>query len=202
MKAAVLVVLAAAGLAALSVASCSVRRVSDGYVCDPAGDSHECQDGRSCVQGFCIEAGTTNGCPSPCTTCDTDHSCRIECTPGKPCGNVQCPAGYDCRIRCNNTGACGTVDCAQAHSCDIDCSGSASCGNINCGMHECAIDCSGAFACPEIDCAASCSCDVSCTGPAACPVPVCPMGSRGPCTQDGSAGAPCDSTEPGCDVCN
>src|SRR3954471_9794525 len=138
MKAAILVVIAAAGLAALSVASCSVRRVSDAYACDPAGNGHECSDGRSCVQGFCVEAGSTSGCPSQCTTCDTtDHSCRIDCTPGKPCGEVQCPAGYDCRIRCTNTGACGTVDCAQAHSCNISCTGSASCGNVNCGPHEC-----------------------------------------------------------------
>jgi hypothetical protein len=202
MKAAVLVVLAAAGLAALSVASCSVHRVSDGYVCDPSGDGHECTGGRFCVQGYCVESGTSSGCPSPCTSCDSDHSCRIECTPGKPCGNVQCPAGFDCRIRCNNAGACGTVDCAQARSCDIECSGSESCGNINCGMHECTIDCSGALACPEIDCAASCSCDVSCTNPAACPDLACRMGSVGPCTQDGSTGTPCDSTRAGCDVCN
>jgi hypothetical protein len=200
MKPAVLVVLAA-GLAALAVASCSVHRRSDAYACDPAGNGRECDSGRSCVQGFCVESETGAGCPSQCTTCDSDHSCRIECTPGKPCGDVECPAGYDCKIRCNNGGACGVVDCAQAHSCDVECSGSMACGNLNCGMHECTIQCSGALACPEIDCAASCSCDVSCTGPGSCPDMACPMGILGPCTQDGSAGAPCASTEPGCGLC-
>jgi hypothetical protein len=29
----------------------------------------------------------------------------------------------------------------------------------------------------------------------------CPMGPLGSCTRDGSAGAPCDSTEPGCGLC-
>lgn len=201
MKAAVLVVIAAAGLAALSVAGCSVHRVSDGFTCDPSGNGSECASGRSCVQGFCVESGTTDSCPSQCTTCDSERSCRIDCTPGKPCGNVQCPPGYDCKIRCNNGGACGAVDCALAHSCDVECSGSMACGNVNCGMHECTIQCTGALACPMIDCAASCSCDVSCTGSAACPSMACPMGILGPCTQNGSAGAPCDSTEAGCGVC-
>lgn len=202
MKPAILVVLAAAGLAALPIASCSVHRVSDGFTCDPAGNGSECASGRVCQQGFCVESGSTEDCPSQCTTCDSSRSCQIECTPGKPCGNVQCPAGYDCTIRCTNAGACGTVDCAQARSCNIDCSGAMSCGNLNCGEPACTIRCSGELACPMIDCAASCSCDVSCNNPASsCPSMACPMGVLGPCTDQGSAGGLCSSDPAGCGLC-
>jgi hypothetical protein len=51
-----------------------------------------------------------------------------------------------------------------------------------------------------IDCAASCSCDVSCSNPAWCPIMACPK-ALGPCTRQGKDGAPCDSSQPGCDVC-
>ena len=198
MKPAILVALAAATVAALSVASCSVHRLSDSFTCDPAGDGHECGSDRFCSQGFCVQTD----CPDPCSSCDVGaRTCRIQCTAGKPCGNVQCPAGYDCTVRCQNNGACGAVDCAQAHSCDVECSGPGSCGNLNCGKNECTIGCSGAVACPLIDCAASCSCDVSCTGASACPSMACPVGSLGPCTDQGSAGAPCNSNRAGCDVC-
>ena len=198
MRAAILAVLAAAGLAALSIASCTVHRLSDGLRCDPAGDGHECDAGRFCDQGFCVQTD----CPDPCTSCDVgNRSCRIQCTPGKPCGNVQCPAGYDCQIRCTSSGACGTLDCAQAHSCDVECSGAASCGNINCGKHACTIDCSGALACPTIDCGASCSCDVTCNNPASsCPSMACPVGTFGACTDPGSPGL-CNSDPPGCGIC-
>lgn len=198
MKPAILVALAAAGVAALSVASCSVHRLSDSFTCDPNGDGHECGSDRFCSQGFCVQTD----CPDQCSSCDVgERICRIQCTAGKPCGDVQCPAGYDCTIRCQNNGACGAVDCAQAHSCDVECFGPGSCGNLNCGKNACAIDCSGTLACPMIDCAASCSCDVSCTGTSSCPSMACPMGSLGPCTDQGSAGAPCNSNRAGCDVC-
>lgn len=203
--AAVLTVLVAAGLAALSAASCSVHRLSDGYTCDPAGSGSECGSGRFCDQGFCVESGSSEMCPGQCNSCDVvNRTCRIDCSQGNSCGNVQCPAGYDCTIRCNNGQACGDIDCALARSCDIDCTGAAACGNVNCGSHACSIRCSGgANACPMIDCAASCSCDVSCNNPAFCPSMACPTapGPLGPCTENGSAGAPCDSSGPGCDVC-
>lgn len=194
--AAVLLVLGCAGLAALP-ASCFVHRVSEDFACQV---NRDCADGRVCDQGFCIEAASL--CPSPCTSCDVDaRFCRIDCTAGRPCGNLQCPAGYDCEIRCNNSGACGAIDCAAAASCDIDCAGPASCGNLHCGAGECAIRCQGTGACPSVDCAASCACDVACNQPAWCPSMACPTTVLGPCTQEGSAGAPCDSTEPGCGLC-
>lgn len=199
MKATILAVLAAAGLAALSVASCSVHRLSDAFTCDPDGDGHECGSGRFCSEGFCVQTE----CPAQCASCDTgDRTCRIQCTAGKPCGNVQCPPGYDCTIRCMNNGACGAVDCAQARSCDVACSGPGSCGNLSCGMKPCTIDCSGALACPVIDCADSCSCDVTCSNPAtSCPSRSCPMSTGGPCTDDGTAGGLCSSDPPGCGLC-
>lgn len=207
--AAVLTVLVAAGLAALSVASCSVHRLSDGYTCDPAGSGSECGSDRFCDNGFCVESGSsTDMCPGQCNSCDIENrTCRIDCTQGQPCSNVQCPSGYDCTIRCNsNSGqACGDIDCALAHSCDIGCSGTGACGTVNCGTHECSIRCSGGpNACPMIDCAASCSCDVTCNNPMFCPSMACPKAPvpLGLCTQDGSDDTPCNSGgEPGCGVC-
>jgi hypothetical protein len=195
--AAVLIVLGFAALAALP-ASCFVHRASDDYGCGSDGD---CKDGRVCdTTGFCVIASSAS-CPSPCTSCDVvDKTCRIECNSGKPCGNVQCPPGYDCTIRCTNSGACGSIDCAQGRSCDIACLGSASCGNLNCGPSSCSVRCSGVAACPSVDCAASCSCDVDCNQSNECPSMSCPIGA-GPCTANGSAGAPCDSSEPGCGLC-
>jgi hypothetical protein len=202
MKRAGLVVLVAAGLAALA-ASCSVHRVSDGFACDPAGNGSPCASGRVCRQGFCVESsGGTDACPSQCTSCDVgDRTCEIDCA-GKPCGNVQCPAGYDCTIRCTNGGTCGGVDCAQAHSCDVTCTGPAACGNLDCGAQQCRIRCSGSLACAMIDCTASCSCDVVCSSPAAsCPNRACPAGALGLCTEDGTAATPCNSDPPGCGLC-
>lgn len=200
---AVVVVLAAAGIAALSVASCSVHRRSDGFTCDPSGGGNECGPGRSCDDGFCVETGASGtGCPSQCTSCPDGHSCRIECSAATPCGNVQCPADFDCTVRCTSGAACGEVDCAQARSCDVGCTTTLACGSVTCGKNECMVRCSGSAACPTVDCATSCSCDVSCANPAACPFMACPATMIGGfCTTDGSATSPCSSTPPGCGLC-
>ena len=192
------VVIAAAAVAAV-VASCTVHRVSDRYACT---ETSQCDDGRVCEQGFCIAGGGSSACPTPCDSCDLDErTCKIECSTGNPCGAVHCPIGFDCTIRCNSAGACGDIDCATATRCDVDCSGGASCGNLNCGGGECAVRCAGAGACPSIDCAVSCKCDVDCNNPAAaCPHMSCPQ-LLDPCTEQGSAGAPCSSNELGCDRC-
>lgn len=188
---------ALAAIAALP-ASCTVHRVSDDYACTSDVD---CKDGRFCDQGFCVHSAS-GACPDPCTSCDLDNrTCRIECTAGHPCGAVHCPVGFACTIRCNNAGACGDVDCAAGRGCDLDCSGAASCGNVQCGAGACAVRCDGVAACPGIDCAASCRCDVDCTSPASeCPSLSCPR-AAGPCTENGSDGAPCSSSEPGCSAC-
>jgi hypothetical protein len=58
------------------------------------------------------------------------------------------------------------------------------------------------LACPRIACAASCSCDVTCNNPASsCPSMACPVGSQGPCTDEGTAGGLCTSDPPGCGMC-
>lgn len=195
---AALAVLIAAGLAAVA-ASCSVHRQSDAFACE---DDDDCRSSRVCVDGFCVTRASSQQCPAGCDDCDLDElTCRIVCDGSEPCAAVRCPPGYDCTIRCSTMGACGDIDCAGAHSCDIDCSGPSSCGAINCGAGECEIRCAGAQACPSIDCAASCACDVQCNNPSvACPKQSCPV-VFGPCTEDGSAGAPCSSTELGCDRC-
>jgi hypothetical protein len=191
------IALVCCGLAALP-ASCFVRRATDDYAC---GSDDDCRSGRVCDQGFCVAASTA-ACPAACASCDpTDMSCRIECNGNKPCGNVQCPIGWQCSIRCNNAAACGEVDCTIAKRCTIDCNGAASCGPLRCGAGACDVRCSGTGACPAVDCAASCSCDVACNAPASeCPQMSCPQ-AIGPCTRDGSDGAPCDSSEPGCGLC-
>jgi hypothetical protein len=52
-----------------------------------------------------------------------------------------------------------------------------------------------------IDCGASCSCDVTCSNANSCPSMACPVGSQGPCTDQGSAGGLCNSDPPGCSKC-
>jgi hypothetical protein len=180
------------------IASCWVHRKSDDLRCNVSGD---CRDGGTCEDGYCI-GGASNGCPSPCTDCNTDDkTCKIDCTSGGSCGSVQCPAGYDCTIRCG-AGACQDIDCAAAAACDIDCQGGAACHNIHCGPGPCSISCS-AQACASVDCVTSCACDVSCPNPNTCPAMSCPMvfGTGAPCTRTGGVGGRCDSNPDGCDTC-
>lgn len=199
MKAAVVVlVLAIIGLGPLSTTSCSVDRHSSDFTCTSDSD---CKDStRTCDRGYCVES-SSDGCPSPCTSCDlTDLSCRIDCSASKPCGNVQCPLGFACTIRCSNASACGSIDCAQGASCDISCDGALACGGINCGFGQCSVDCAGTDACQTIDCVTSCACDVRCNNPEACPPPSCPPGLTY-CTRGAVPGATCDSSQDGCDRC-
>lgn len=180
--------LPAIALAALAIAGCSVHRLSESYTCNSNGD---CDDGRTCDRGFCVE----RQCPSQCSQCSNGgRTCRIDCNPGRPCGSVQCPPGFDCTIRCNNAGACGDVDCAEGLGCEIECSGPGSCGAINCGKQACQIDCSGIASCPLIDCVDSCRCDVDCNNATACPAVSCPELAGTLCTEDRDPGAACDSS--------
>jgi hypothetical protein len=194
---AIVVALAVLGITAMSATSCVVNRRSGDLACETNAD---CHDNRTCDRGYCVEH--TGDCPGPCTSCDLGAmTCKIECSAGKPCGDVQCPFGYDCTIDCNNASACGSIDCVPGTKCNISCSGARSCGPINCGLTECKVECSGASSCPSIDCAAACSCDVDCTSALACPSMSCPQGLDY-CAKTTSAGEVCDSTAATlCDRC-
>jgi len=177
---------------------CWVSRRSEGYACTHSSD---CDASRTCDNGYCVLRQPE--CPSGCTSCDlTAMTCRIECTAGKPCGDVTCPAGFDCTVRCNNSGACGDVTCGAGKSCDISCSGQGSCQAIDCATTRCHVQCSGAAACPFIGCANACRCDVTCGNPAACPGMACPRVGASFCTSDGTAGGVCDpGFDSQCDRC-
>ena len=195
---AILLVLTIFGLGALSTTSCLVTRRSEDFACNANTD---CDSGRACENGYCVQAP----CPAACSSCNvTAMTCKIECGASSPCGMVQCPAGYTCTIRCSNANACGDIDCALGTGCDITCGGTNSCRNINCGTSACNIDCSGQEACPSIDCASSCKCDVSCNNTTnVCPSIMCPMSSASkPCNKDGTPGEVCDSSAgPACAKC-
>jgi hypothetical protein len=187
-----------AAIGALAILSCSVSRLSESYRCENTGD---CDDGRICDRGFCVEHGTQ--CPTECSACNGARTCVINCNANRPCGDVHCPLGFDCEVRCNNAGACGAVDCSEAGDCEVNCSGPGSCGAILCGKQECAIDCSGIAACPVIDCVDACACDVDCNNPAACPLVSCPQAGGTLCTDQQEPGAACDSSvSVVCDTCN
>lgn len=195
---AIVLSLAMFGLAALSATSCLVNRRSETYACTSNSD---CDNDRSCENGYCVE----DPCPSPCSSCDlTDRTCQIECSANKPCGDVKCPVGFRCTIQCSNANACGNIDCAEGNGCDITCGGGLSCQGINCGANACDITCNGTAACPSIDCANSCKCDVDCSNTTnSCPSISCPLSTAGkPCNQDGVPGEVCDSTAgPACSKC-
>lgn len=193
----IVVALALFGIGAMAMTSCAVNRRSDALACTTSAD---CHDNRTCDRGYCVER--VGDCPSPCTSCDPGNkTCKIECSAGKPCGDVQCPSGYDCTIDCNSANACGSIDCVPGTKCDISCAGARSCGPINCGPTECKVDCSGLAACPSIDCAAACSCDVDCNNATACPSMSCPQ-SLDYCAKTTAAGQVCDSgASPLCDRC-
>ena len=171
---AVAAIAAIVALGSLSSSSCYVARLSDSYACS---SDDQCKDGRTCDQGFCVETP----CPAECTSCDLPSKiCRIDCMQNRACGDVTCPIGYDCRISCSRAG---------------------SCGRITCGPGPCDVTCGGAGACPSVDCRTSCACDVHCNNATACLDMMCPMVVATECTQDGSAGSPCDSSASVCDTC-
>jgi hypothetical protein len=195
MRSAILALLAIVGLGLASSSSCFVNRLSERFTCTTSDD---CDDGRTCDEGYCVDAP----CPSQCSSCSLlAGTCQINCNANRQCGDIQCPAGFECDIRCNNSNACDDIDCTAAESCDIDCSGVGSCGAIRCGTGECQVECTGAGACPSIECATSCACEVACNNLAACPSMSCPLDTV--CREGGVTGAPCDPNEDSdlCDTC-
>ncbi|HEY0190491.1 MAG TPA: hypothetical protein VGC42_05170 [Kofleriaceae bacterium] len=167
---------------ALLAAACSVDRRSSALACDHSSD---CADGRHCDHGYCVDPrddGTSNGCPSPCTSCDTGkRTCEIDCGGSHACGDLTCPTGYSCTIRCTDNQACGKIDCGIGGSCDVTCAVGGACG--------------------DIDCEDTCSCDVHCLAGGACSDMACP-GRLVSCTRGEQAGAACDSSvDATCNLC-
>lgn len=177
--AAILGVLALAGVAAVSSTSCLVDRRTPDLKCQ---DDSTCVEinGGVCDRGYCVEASQA-ACPPECPACDPGAmTCPVTCSAGQPC-DVACPDGFDCEIRCNNANPCGPITCVSG---------------------ACNITCIGQSACPSIDCSGSCRCDVSCNIPGACPsVLICPMTGTGEPCADPSDGS-CTSQPAGCDTCS
>jgi hypothetical protein len=193
------------------VAACSIQHKSDEYACTKTA---ECNNGRACVDGYCIVASAVDAppapidtpihttpdapaCPAGCTTCNPgQHTCTIDCSMTNCNGQVACPAGYKCDILCDTDNSCRNgVDCQAAASCNITCSGNGSCRNLQCGAGPCDVNCAGAGACRNVACNDSCACDVTCAGNQSC-------GDSIQCPQLGCrAGLGCTSVPSFCHSC-
>jgi hypothetical protein len=170
---------------ALLVTACSIHHASEQYACD---ESHPCETGRVCDNGYCIikgsvdapgtpkdakqtDAPNNDNCPPGCTSCSVaQHTCTIDCAAGANCTNtVTCPQGYACTILCDTENSCRNgVNCQLGTECDITCSGKMSCQGVACGSGPCDVSCSGPQSCKGVACENSCACDVTCTGLQAC----------------------------------
>ena len=173
----------------VGLAGCTLDHRSDELACE---STTECSGGRSCIDGYCVEAGAQ--CPSDCTTCDpAARTCTITGS-DSPNGNINCPAGWACTVTCQG-GDCRNVDCNQATSCTVTCTGNNACDSVQCGQGACRVTCSGQRACNSVDCRDSCACDVTCAdanaceNPAQCPATAC------------EAGDGCSSQPPSCSSC-
>ena len=183
-------------------ASCLIGRKSSEYECS---SPDECDTGRTCDQGYCVEAK----CPSGCDRCDLiQKTCEINCGQGDRCGGSLCPAGYACTISCTGNNACtasptcaatarsckftcsgnnscGNVQCANGVPCDVNCATDGACQNIECGAGaRCNVMCTGMNACGMVDCQDACACDVTC-GAMACGTLTCPIKGGAACTKPG-----------------
>lgn len=185
MKVALITTVLAAGIAlAVSTPACSVNHKSEQYACTKNID---CDPGRVCSDGFCVQSGTqvdasgptdgprpdgtVNNCPPGCTTCNTTQkTCTINCMAGANCTNtVSCPAGYRCDILCNTDNSCRNgINCQLGKGCNIECTGKQSCQAVTCGPGPCDVNCMGISSCKGVSCSNSCACDVTCTGNQSC----------------------------------
>jgi hypothetical protein len=206
--------------ACLALAACSIDKRSSAFSCTTTS---ECDTGRECVDGFCVEVGSGGSpdaqvphgdatvthdapeqCPPQCATCSVaQQTCNIDCTTTN-CDSavVQCPTGYDCTIACGMSQSCRKgIDCTTAKSCEITCSGQQSCENIECGDGACDLMCIGPKSCSgTLDCNDSCACDINCSGAQACQGADTTCGQMGACV--GAQPNSCSSTiDPICDTC-
>jgi hypothetical protein len=139
--------LAAVTLCAWATA-CGFATRSDAFACERPED---CEDGRSCVEGWCVTGGGGGGgggggAPIVCS----DPVCVIDCDAAGSCADgVDCSGSGDCTVHCNGAGSCA--------------------GPIVCGSGPCEVNCNGPTSCQStIDCGDACSCDVDCDGSGSC----------------------------------
>jgi hypothetical protein len=212
--------IAALATVCIALAACSIDKRSSAFSCTTTS---ECDTGRQCVDGFCVESGSggspdasshkdgsviidapSEQCPPQCATCSVaEQTCNIDCTTTNcDAAVVQCPAGYNCTITCGMTQSCRKgVDCTMATACTIACSGQQSCSNIECGSGACDVMCIGPKSCAgTLDCNDSCACDIACSGTQACQNAQTTCGGNGACV--GAQPNSCSSTiDPICDTC-
>jgi hypothetical protein len=166
-------------IAALAVLSGCLETRTQAFRCNP---DDTCDDGRSCIDGWCVEMNTPfdgspdpDGdtpdapleCPADCTRCE-GATCVVECDTAMACeAPIACPAGFDCQIACTGGGSCrGGIECTTGGDCAIECSGDGSCeALILCSGGACEVVCSGVNSCENgVDCSAACSCQTDCVG--------------------------------------
>jgi hypothetical protein len=198
------------GLAAIAAGSCSVNHRSGDFACETA---HDCADGRTCSDGFCVGlpldagaktdaqlSGDAGQCPSQCTSCTAaTKTCVVDCALNGGCKQrVACPAGWNCNVACSVANACNNgVVCTGDTACKITCSGAQSCRTITCATGPCNVDCPGNGSCRDVTCDQACSCDVACDLNSACNTTTCPSAS---CDSPSVFGG-CTSLTPGCNTC-
>ena len=161
--------LAALLAALLSASACGFDSRSGQFECGSGGS---CDDGRVCVDGWCV---VPESIPTPDVdvgpfTCD-DSGCALVCGPGECGDEIVCPAGRPCTVECSGDGSCGgRIDCDGGSSCRIICSGVGSCDDeVDCGGGRCIVECSGADSCTGgVDCDDACACDLRCEGTDSC----------------------------------
>ena len=177
------------------VGACGFSTRSGEYRCDPGG----CDDGRACVDGWCVEPGTLPSVDADVGpfTCD-GVTCTLECGAGECAQDITCPAGRACSVTCSGADACGgSIDCSAGTSCDVECTGPRSCGRpIECGSGSCRVECAGDGSCAStVDCDDACACDLTCAGEDAC------GGSNQCAFNQCTLGNECLVSENNCDRC-
>jgi hypothetical protein len=172
------------------VSGCSINRRSDALACQT---SAECEAGRTCLDHFCVVAGSSGDagvCPPECSRC-LNGTCFFDCTLQR-CSRLTCPLGWKCDILCGPNN-CNRIDCTDSQ-CNITCLGESACTNIDCGALPCSITCTGRRACDNVDCSDSCACGVLCTTLESCTNDVtCPTGC--------DSGNGCQAQTPACNTC-
>ena len=83
--------------------ACTVDQRSDSYACDDG----VCEDGRVCIDGWCVVAGSSDAGVA------MDADMVADCS--------ACGAGQSCSETCGGENDCNTT-CNTACTCDLDCS--------------------------------------------------------------------------------